>query len=71
MISLPPAFSMKVSCDQSAGTMASSAPASMKIAPETVLQCASLARFFADDKTGAADHGHACAPVEVKTTWEK
>jgi hypothetical protein len=66
MISLPPAFSMKVSCDHSAGTMASSAPASMKVAPETILQRAGLRRFLADDKTCAANHGHACTPGMVK-----
>jgi hypothetical protein len=60
MISLPPAFWMKVSCDHSAGTIASSAPASMKIVPEAVFQRAYLSGFFADDKTGSSNHAHVC-----------
>jgi hypothetical protein len=38
--------------------MASSAPASMKVAPEAVLQRTGLRRFFTDDKTRSTDHGH-------------
>jgi hypothetical protein len=50
---------MNVSWDHSAGTMASSAPASMKVAPEAVFQRTGKRSFLTDDKTGSTDHGHA------------
>jgi hypothetical protein len=54
MISLPPVFSMKVSWPHSAGTIASSAPASMKLAPEAALDLAHGFGFFAGDDPGSS-----------------
>jgi hypothetical protein len=66
MISLPPAFSIKVSCDHSAGTIASSAPASMKVAPETGLEIADLGGVLADHEAGAAKHAHVFLRMKIK-----
>jgi hypothetical protein len=69
-ISLPPAFWINVSCDQSAGTIASSAPRSMKITPEPVFQCANFCRLFPDDEAGSADHGHKNLSDLVVECWK-
>ncbi|MGC5704054.1 hypothetical protein J4P02_28020 [Pseudomonas sp. NFXW11] len=58
MTSLPPAFSIKVSWPHSAGTMTSSAPASMKPAPEPSFQDAQGGGLFAGDHSSATEHGH-------------
>lgn len=58
MISLPPALRTKVSCDHKAGTMASSAPASMKVAPESGFEGTKIGSLLADHETGSTQHRH-------------
>lgn len=54
----PPVLRAKVPWDHSAGTMAFSAPASMKKTPEPISECPHLRRFHTNHKACVTNHGH-------------